>query len=171
VSAGEENVLAGEIFDAVSGFSDGDRERTIDRKSVSKADCRLQHFREGQRAEFPEGFGQTSNGARHAGRQRSNETAAGELSIRAHEHVSRCGRRGGLAVIERGSSSICHANDHVPAASQVPGFRIRDCQREAHRNSGVYRVAPAFEDLDAGFGGLAAAARDHRRRSKCRAGS
>jgi hypothetical protein len=66
-------------------------------------------------------------------------------------HVARRGERGDLAIVERRTPAVGHADDHVPAAADVSGLGKDDRHREAHGDRGVDCIAAALEDLDAGF--------------------
>ena len=55
-----------------------------------------------------------------------------------------------FAIINRGCVSVFESNHHEATAAEIPGGRMRNCERKSHRDSGINRIAATFHDLNPG---------------------
>ena len=94
----------------------------------------------------------------------SDLALVGEMTLRVEEHVASGRERRDLAIVERERPAIAQPNEHVAAAAQVTGLRVRYCEREARGDGRVHRIAALAQDRETGVARERAVARNHRMR-------
>ena len=95
---------------------------------------------------------EAADGAGDARRPPSFDAVARQLALRVEVHVARRLLGRALAEVDERRTAVGHADQHVAAAAEVAGERMRDRHREADRDRGVHRVAAGLQHRDAHVG-------------------
>ena len=91
--------------------------------------------------------------ARHARRPPPLDAVLRQLTLGIQIHVARRLLRRPLAKIDEGGAAVGHPNQHVTAAADVAGVRMRDGHREADGDGRIHGVAAVLQYGDANVGG------------------
>ena len=97
-------------------------------------------------------FEHSGNGPRYARRLRTDYAFATELAICSDVHVARCRQWRDFAVVERGDTTIGHANNHVAATAKVTCLGVRNRQSKAGGNRCIDSIATFLHYLRANLG-------------------
>ena len=128
-------------------------ERIGDPESFRELDGRRQVLGPRPLAVLAERQLEAADGAGHARRSPALDAVARQIAGRIEIHVARRVFRRALAEIDERRAAVREPDQHVAAAADVAGKRVRDGKGETDGHRGIDGVAPFLQDGDADVGG------------------